>query len=192
MQWSEHPFVPLASLTDEVPIITLSGLSKRFLVPGWRFGWIVLHDKSNHASAIRHALHCWGNRIMGPCSIIQKALPKILDETPDSWFREVVDKLENNAKTSFHQLSRIPGLYCTFPTAAMYLLLGIDIQRFPAFTSDVDFCSALVKEQALFCIPGQSFGIDNHMRLVIAAPNGVLIDACERLEEFCAKHYVAA
>lgn len=129
---------------------------------------------------------------MGPCSIIQKALPKILDETPDSWFREVVDKLENNAKTSFHHLTRIPGLYCTFPTAAMYLLLGIDIQRFPAFTSDVDFCSALVKEQALFCIPGQSFGIDNHMRLVIAAPNGVLIDACERLEEFCAKHYVAA
>jgi tyrosine aminotransferase len=128
---------------------------------------------------------------MGPCSLIQKALPRILDETPESWFNEVVAKLENNAKTSYEMLTAIPGLYCTFPTAAMYLLLGVDIAHFPDFASDVEFCAALVKDQALFCIPGQSFGIDNHMRLVIAAPNAVLVDACERLKDFCAKYYVA-
>lgn len=50
---------------------------------------------------------------------------------------------------------------------------------------------ALVQEQNLFCIPGASFSIDNHMRLVLAAPSNVLQDACDRLREFCAKHYVA-
>lgn len=191
MHWSEHPFVPLASLTNEVPIITVNGLSKRFLLPGWRFGWILLHDPAHHADAIRHGLHCWGNRILGPCTLIQKALPRILDETPDSFYQEVTRRLEHNARTAYDRLVKIPGLKCTFPTAAMYLLLGFDIKKFPTFESDLDFCSALVKEQALFFIPGQSFGIDNHMRLVLAAPAEVLAESCDRLEEFCAKHYVA-
>lgn len=93
----------------------------------------------------------------------------------------------------------------------MYLLLGFEIEHFPEFPSDVEFCNgklkfsassqlqsslflpylALVQEQNLFCIPGASFSIDNHMRLVLAAPSNVLQDACDRLREFCAKHYVA-
>lgn len=34
MHWSEWPFVPLASLAKSAPVLTLSGLSKRFLLPG--------------------------------------------------------------------------------------------------------------------------------------------------------------
>ncbi|KAJ9106160.1 hypothetical protein QFC21_001303 [Naganishia friedmannii] len=191
MHWSEWPFVPLASLVKSAPVLTLSGLSKRFLLPGWRFGWIALHDPLNVAGAIRNGLHAWGNRFMGPNTLVQKSLKRILSETPDSWYDEVTRKLEYNAKLAHSKLTVIPGLYCTFPTAAMYLLLGIDIKHFPEYPSDVEFCNALVQEQNLFCIPGASFSIDNHMRLVLAAPSAVLQDACERLREFCAKHYVA-
>ncbi|GHJ88241.1 hypothetical protein NliqN6_4643 [Naganishia liquefaciens] len=191
MHWSEWPFVPLASLAKSAPVLTLSGLSKRFLLPGWRFGWIALHDSLNVAGAIRNGLHAWGNRFMGPNTLVQKSLGRILSETPDSWYDEVTRKLEYNAQLAYSNLSIIPGLYCTFPTAAMYLLLGVDIKHFPEFPSDVEFCSALVQEQNLFCIPGESFSIANHMRLVLAAPSNVLQDSCERLREFCAKHYVA-
>ncbi|WAR11756.1 ATTY-like protein [Mya arenaria] len=37
----------LASLTDTVPVLSCSGLTKRFLVPGWRLGWIVINDRNN-------------------------------------------------------------------------------------------------------------------------------------------------
>lgn len=43
------PFHPMgsvaASLGHEVPIITVSGLAKQYLVPGWRIGWMVFQDK---------------------------------------------------------------------------------------------------------------------------------------------------
>jgi tyrosine aminotransferase len=113
MHWSEWPFVPLASIAKSAPVVTLSGLSKRFLLPGmrmtpscpfstyadldfagWRFGWVALHDPLNVAGAVRNGLHAWGNRIMGPNTLVQKSLKRILSETPDSWYDEVTRKLE--------------------------------------------------------------------------------------------------
>lgn len=35
----------LGSLSRDVPVLSCSGLTKRFLVPGWRMGWIVIHDR---------------------------------------------------------------------------------------------------------------------------------------------------
>jgi tyrosine aminotransferase len=40
----EGEFHSLGHLTDEVPVIVMGGLSKRWLVPGWRLGWGALHD----------------------------------------------------------------------------------------------------------------------------------------------------
>ena len=38
-------YVPMASLTTTVPILSCGGLTKRYLVPGWRLGWITVHDR---------------------------------------------------------------------------------------------------------------------------------------------------
>ena len=38
-------YVPIASLTTTVPVLACGGLTKRFLVPGWRLGWIVIYDR---------------------------------------------------------------------------------------------------------------------------------------------------
>ena len=41
-----HPHSQVASsIQSQVPIITVSGLGKQYLVPGWRLGWLVFHDK---------------------------------------------------------------------------------------------------------------------------------------------------
>jgi len=58
----------MASLTEDVPILTCGGLTKRlisnfdfklpefqiyffrYLVPGWRMGWIVIHDRNDTLS----------------------------------------------------------------------------------------------------------------------------------------------
>ena len=38
-------YVPIASLTTTVPVLSCGGLTKRYLVPGWRLGWITIHDR---------------------------------------------------------------------------------------------------------------------------------------------------
>lgn len=37
----------LASLSSDVPILSCGGLAKRWLVPGWRLGWILIHDRND-------------------------------------------------------------------------------------------------------------------------------------------------
>lgn len=37
----------VSSLSKNVPVLSCGGLTKRFLVPGWRQGWIVIHDRNN-------------------------------------------------------------------------------------------------------------------------------------------------
>ena len=37
-------FHPLASLSTSVPILTCTGMAKKFIVPGWRIGWVLIHS----------------------------------------------------------------------------------------------------------------------------------------------------
>lgn len=41
-------FYYMAQLSDSVPILSCNALSKRFILPGWRFGWIAIHDPKDH------------------------------------------------------------------------------------------------------------------------------------------------
>jgi histidinol-phosphate/aromatic aminotransferase/cobyric acid decarboxylase-like protein len=47
MTFDEHVFYPMASLTNTVPILSVGGLAKKWLVPGWRVGWICIYDRGN-------------------------------------------------------------------------------------------------------------------------------------------------
>ena len=41
----EGDFNPMHLYSGDVPVISVGGLAKEFIVPGWRVGWIILHDK---------------------------------------------------------------------------------------------------------------------------------------------------
>ena len=49
LTFAGHEFHPVAQvaadLGRQVPVIAASGLGKQYLVPGWRVGWVVFHDK---------------------------------------------------------------------------------------------------------------------------------------------------
>lgn len=38
------PFVPMGVFGHIVPILTLGSLSKGWIVPGWRLGWVAMTD----------------------------------------------------------------------------------------------------------------------------------------------------
>ena len=42
--YGENPFVPMGVFGSIVPVITLGSISKRWMVPGWRLGWLVTSD----------------------------------------------------------------------------------------------------------------------------------------------------
>ncbi|XP_014116025.1 PREDICTED: tyrosine aminotransferase isoform X2 [Pseudopodoces humilis] len=45
MVFADCKYEPIATLSTNVPILSCGGLAKRWLVPGWRMGWILIHDR---------------------------------------------------------------------------------------------------------------------------------------------------
>jgi tyrosine aminotransferase len=75
-----------SALSKNVPILTCSGLSKRFLTPGIRMGWIIIHDRHDQLVDVKQGLRNVSARILGPNSTVQYALPDILKNTPQQFF----------------------------------------------------------------------------------------------------------
>ncbi|XP_043257807.1 tyrosine aminotransferase [Colletes gigas] len=190
MVFPGRTFHSLASLSTEVPILSCSGLTKRFLVPGWRMGWIIIHDRQNVLKKeIRKGLHCLSQRIIGSNTLIQGALPAILRNTPQKFYDDVMCTLHSHSKLAYNCIIKIFGLRPIMPDGAMYMMVYIDLPCFPEFNSDLEFVQRLLMEESVFCLPGQCFDYPSYMRLVITVPLDMLEEACERIQEFCERHH---
>ena len=53
MVFPGHEFYYMSELSNKVPILSCNALSKRFILPGWRFGWIAIHDPKNYLHSKR-------------------------------------------------------------------------------------------------------------------------------------------
>ncbi|XP_076248612.1 tyrosine aminotransferase [Calliopsis andreniformis] len=183
-------FHSFASLSNEVPILSCSGLTKRFLVPGWRMGWIIIHDRQNVLEqGIRKGLHCLSQRIIGSNTLIQGALPGILKNTPEKFYKDTMCTLHNHSNLAYDYIVKISGLKPIMPAGAMYMMVYIDLPCFPEFNSDLEFVQRLLIEESVFCLPGQCFDYPSYMRLVITVPTDMLEEACQRIQEFCERHH---
>lgn len=183
-----HEYHSIASLSKNVPILSCSGITKRFIAPGWRLGWIIIHDRHNAFDEVRKGLESLSMRILGPNSLVQGALPAILNATPQNFHENLVESLQNSANVAFQMIREIGGLVPIIPCGAFYMMIRIDTENFPHFSNEVDFMQKLVEEQSLYCLPGSCFGIENYFRIVLTAPIEMITDACERLKEFCEKY----
>lgn len=89
-----NAFYPMASLTTEVPVLSVGGLAKKWLVPGWRLGWILVHDRNGAFKEIHEGLLNLSQIILGPNSLVQASLRDILHNTPSSFYDETIAQVE--------------------------------------------------------------------------------------------------
>ncbi|XP_071091533.1 tyrosine aminotransferase-like [Haliotis cracherodii] len=180
---------PIASLTKDVPVLSCGGLTKRYLVPGWRLGWIIINDRHDVLTQVKSGLVRLSQRILGPNSLIQAAVPDILEKTPASFYLETLNYIKRNADVFYERLSAVPGLVPVMPQGAMYMMVGYDKDLFPEFKTDIDFTQSLVTEQSVFCLPSTCFQYSNYFRIVLTVPTEKVTEACDRIQEFCSNHY---
>jgi len=69
----------------------------------------------------------------------------------------------------------------------MFMMVRVDMSRFPQFKTDLEFIEDLLSEQSVICLPGECFNYPNSMRLVLTLPPEMLQAACRRIMEFCCK-----
>ena len=71
-------YYSLGPLSKSVPILTCGGVSKRFVVPGWRVGWVLIHDKKGAFKA-EVCQTCWvflagGGRVLRTMHVNRRCL----------------------------------------------------------------------------------------------------------------------
>ena len=91
-----------------------------------RLGWTFVHDQANvYRGALSTAIHKLTTRLVGPNTIIQAAIPDILNKTPQSWHDEQNQKLASAAEQFFEGLLVAPGLRPIMPSGAMYMMVSL-------------------------------------------------------------------
>ncbi|KAK9734673.1 hypothetical protein RND81_04G156300 [Saponaria officinalis] len=86
--FGSKPFVPMGVFASVAPVLTLGSISKRWIVPGWRFGWLAANDvhgiflNSGLIESFKSSL----NVSSDPVTFIQGAIPEILEKTTEEFF----------------------------------------------------------------------------------------------------------
>lgn len=184
-------FTPIGAVEGEGPIITVGSLSKKYLMPGWRLGWILLHDHAGHLARgkVQVALKKLMQFTPPASGPIQHAAAPILRRTPPAFFQRVNRELEAASLFCSDRIAAIHGLSCpSKPQGAMFVMIKIDTAAFAGIADDVDWCAKLLREESVVVIPGKAFNLPGYARQVSALPMPLLEEALGRIEAFCLRH----
>ena len=186
-------FVPVAEVATGVPVFSVGALSKRWLVPGWRLGWVCVHDVNDnlHGSGVREAINSLCQISLGPSVPLQAAVPSILFNDDKKWLADIMGSLKLAAAISAERASKIEGLSTvTPPQGAMYVLIRVDLSAFKDCPTDVKFAEELLAEESVLVLPGNCFKAPGFVRIVTTVPVSVLQTAWDRIEAFCSKRII--
>ncbi|HEY1086398.1 MAG TPA: aminotransferase class I/II-fold pyridoxal phosphate-dependent enzyme [Archangium sp.] len=179
----EH--VPTATLADDVPIITLNGLSKAYLCPGWRVGWLAFSSPKllkDVATAVQRLADA---RLCGP-GPFQYAVKAAL-EGPQDHLVGAMTKLRARRDLVVKRLRAMPGISIVEPQGAFYAMPALTT---PWKGGDEGFVMELVRETGTLFVHGEGFGQKpgtQHFRVVFLPQEEVLTAALDGLEAFLAK-----
>ena len=166
----EGPVPLLGSLDPDAPILSFSSLSKAYLAPGWRAGWLAVGRSDRLDQVLAAIKKLADGRLCSP-GPMQYAIAAAL--TSDrSHQREFVTALRARADLTVARVNAIPGMRCAAPRAAFYVMPQVTL---PPGTTDEDFILALLRATGILCVYGSGFGLpaaDGFFRIVfLAAPD---------------------
>ncbi|CAO2814481.1 unnamed protein product [Amaranthus hypochondriacus] len=124
--FGNNPFVPMGVFGDIVPVLTLGSISKRWVVPGWRIGWLVTNDTQGllQESGLVESIKVYLNISSDPATFIQGALPQIIEKTKEEFFANIINILREDVEVCYKKLQEIPCLTCpSKPEGSMFVMV---------------------------------------------------------------------
>ncbi len=178
--------ISIASLAEDVPCVTLNGLSKSHLITGFRVGWMVFSGKLSGAQGYLEGVNMLAS--MRLCSNVpaQHAVAVALQNDDIIRSHTSADgRLKKQRDLGYERLKRIPGLSCTKPEAAFYFFPKIDTKMF-GIKDDEKFTLDLLKKERVLVVQGTGFNWfePDHFRIVFLPEAGLLERAFDALEAF--------
>jgi alanine-synthesizing transaminase len=180
----------IASLSEDVLMITFNGLSKNYRSCGYRSGWMVVSGNKEFAQDYIEGLNMLSS--MRLCSNVpgQWAIQTALGGYQS--INELVGaggRLLRQRDLAYDLITQIPGVTCVKPDAALYLFPKLDPDMYP-IENDQDFIAELLKEEKVLLVQGSGFNWPHpdHFRLVFLPNEDVLREAISRLAKFLERY----
>ncbi len=175
----------IASLNSEVPVITFGGLSKNYMVPGFRIGWGIVSGSrevlKDYIEAINKLLRA---RLSANHPEQYGIAPSLLGD--QSHLEVAMKKLTNRRNMTVEMMNAIPGISCVEPEGAFYAF-----PRIHNISDDAHWTQQLIKETGVVVVHGSGFGQvpgTNHFRIVFLPPENILEKAYKAISEFHQKY----
>ncbi len=177
-----------AAISSDVPVITTYSTSKFFMNPGWRIGYLHVHDPSDRMKAYTMTLKQVARAYGGAQSTIPTFLAAAATRVfmgPFSFKKPFLAKLQKSRDSTYRWLNQIEGIRCTRPQGSIYAFPRVEGvgRRWPNIQK---FLTEFAKKEGVAFVPGSYFGPqgEGHFRTLLLPDIRVLDDVYGRLERF--------
>jgi alanine-synthesizing transaminase len=178
--------ISIATLATDVPIVTFNGLSKAYLVPGWRIGWAIATGPREILHPYMEAVHRLLRARLSAPHPFQHAIRGAL-EGPQDHITAMLEKLRRRADITIEWAKRTPRVKLAPPKGAFYAHPSLEIPE-----DDLTFVTDLLKQKHVLVVHGSGFGEKpgtRHIRIVFLPQEPVLSAAYQAMTEFMQERY---
>ena len=175
--------ISTASTSSNVPVITLNGVSKVYYAPGWRIGYMALHDPNNKLLNIKDGLErLLRSRLCASTPAQYGYLAGLNDD--DTWMNDYLSTLKQRNDVCVSLINDIEGLSVEKPQGAFYMFIKLTEDHWNK--RDKEFVLDLLNTKHVLTVHGSGFSDQfgkNHFRVVFLPSEEILIDAFNRIDD---------
>ena len=182
----DTPHIAFASVAPDVPCITFGGMSKNYLVPGWRIGWGIVSGDATAVNTYKEGVHRLLRARLCANHPEQYSIKPAL-EGPQDHLVEVKRKLRSRCDLTQKWCETTPRVSCVAPRGAFYAYPRIEIPE-----SDEIFVKELIRQKHVMVVHGSGFGQKpgtQHFRIVFLPNEQTLTIAYAGIAEFIRDRY---
>ncbi|NQP55415.1 pyridoxal phosphate-dependent aminotransferase [Streptococcus suis] len=182
--------IPIATLAQDLFVVTMNGLSKSHRICGFRVGWMVLSGPKHHVKGYIEGLNMLSNMRLCSNVLAQQVVQTSLGGV------QSVDKLLTPGGRLYEQrefitraIQDIPGLSAVKPKAGLYIFPKIDREMY-RIDDDEQFVLDFLKQEKVLLVHGRGFNWKepDHFRIVYLPRVDELAEIQEKMTRFLAQY----
>ena len=176
----------IASLAEDLLIVTFNGLSKNYRSCGYRAGWLVVSGDLRDARDYLEGL-----TMLASMRLCANVPGQYGIQTALGGYQSIDDLVGSEGRLcrqrdlAYELLTAIPGVTCVKPKATLYMFPRLDPALYP-IRDDQAFIAELLREERVLLVQGTGFNCadPNHFRLVFLPHEDDLREAIGRVARF--------
>jgi alanine-synthesizing transaminase len=190
MVYDDAEFIPMATVADDVPCLTYSGLSKIYRACGYRVGWCVFSGDLERVRDYVHAME-----LLAALRLCSNVPGQWAVQTALGGFQSIGGLVEpggrlyQSRQVVIDRVEASPWLSLVRPMGAMYAFIRLADEVVDRL-DDRAFAMELLESRHVLVAPGSSFNTPyrNHFRVTTLPDSDTLNTVFDRVDALLAQH----